>query len=259
MRALALLAALAACTRTPPPTPPVGNVATVAPPLVIDADTPLGWLALGTVRSSDGTWLPVSPQVGAITLTDDPLPPRVTVIPSTGPAELLTLGESFPLKYGCDNNELGVRPLAGPRIAPGPAWILPPDSTWRPTSLAIARTHADPTRRTHAAGRLVFELTRKANARANLVITRDGVKVFDRMYERAEMDGAQNAGPIDLGEWTPGMPEPIAAWALSPSGPELVVLLVPGYEGVNLSAYLVEDTAARPIEGMELYLYQCAF
>lgn len=258
-RSLALLAVIGACTRTPLPTPPVGNVASTAPPLSIGPDTPLGWLALGTVRASDGGWLPVSPLVGAITLTDDPLPPRVTVVPSSGSAEQLTLGEAFPLKYGCDNNELGVRPLAGPRIAPGPAWILPPDASWRPTALAISRTHADPARRTHAAGRLVFDLVRKDSSRAQLVITRDGTKVLDSIFERAEMDGANTTGPVDLGETTPGLPEPVAAWAFSPSGPELVVLLVPGYEGVNLSTYLVEDSGARPIEGMALYLYQCAF
>jgi hypothetical protein len=254
----ALLALSAACTRTPPPKP-VGNVATTAPPLAIDADTPLGWLALGTVRAPDGSWIPVSAQVGAITLTDDPLPPRVTVIPSSGPAELLTVGEAFPLHYGCDNNELGVRPLAGPRIAPGPAWILPPDVAWRPTSLALSRTHADPTRRAHAAGRLVFELTRTDSSHASLAITRDGTPVLTSVFARAEMDGANNTGPVDLTEQAPGMPEPIAAWSFSPSGPELVVLLVPGYEGVNLTTYLVEQQSARAIEGMEQYLYQCAF
>lgn len=258
MRPLALLVFLAACPGAPSK-PPVQNTVAVAAPITIDADTPLGWLALGTVRPADThAWLPVSSQVGAITLTDDPLPPRVTVIPSSGPAELLTLGESFPLRYGCENNELGVRPLAGPRIAPGPAWILPPSSPWRPSALALARTHADPTRRVHAAGRLVFELVRRGNTRAALLITRDGTRVFESVFERGDMDGAPT-GPIDLGEWTPGMPEPVAAWAFSPSGPELVVLLVPGFEGVALQAYLVEASSARRIEDMELYLYQCAF
>jgi len=257
VRFLALLACVAACSRTPP-APPVHNVATTAPPVAITSDTPLGWLALGTVRASDGGWLPVSAQIGAITLTDDPLPARVTVIPSTGPAELLTPGDALPLKYGCDNNELGVRPLGGPRIAPGPAWILPADAPWRPIPLALARTHADPTRRAHTAGRLAFDLTRRGNARATLVITREAAPVFESTFERGEMDGAPTSA-IDLTEQTPGMPEPVAAWSFSPSGPELVVLLVPGFEGVALQTYLVEQSSARRIEDMELYLYQCAF
>jgi hypothetical protein len=257
----ALLLALtcaAACTRKPPP-PPVHNVVTVAPPIAIAPDAPLGWLALGTVRAADsGSWLPASALVGAITLTDDALPARVTVIPASGPAELLTPGEAFPLPYGCDNNQLGVRPLSGPRIAPGPAWILPPSSSWRPTPLAITRTRSDPTRRAHAAGPLAFDLVRRGNARAALVITRESAPVFESVFERGEMDGAPTS-PIDLTEQTPGMPEPVAAWGLSPSGPELVVLLVPGFEGVALQTYLVEQASTRRIEDMELYLYQCAF
>ena len=258
-RVALLLSGIAACS-SPPAKPPVQNTVTVSPPITIAADTPLGWLALGTVRTADDTqpWLPVSAQVGAITLTDDALPPRVTVIPSSGPAEQLTPGSSFPLRYGCENNELGVRPLSGPRITPGPAWILPPGAPWRPTSLALSRTHADPTRRAHIAGPLAFELVRRDNARAALTITRGGTQVLDSTFERGEMDGAPTTA-IDLTEWTPGMPEPLAAWALSPSGPELVVLLVPGFEGVALQSYLVEHSSARRLEDMELYLYRCAF
>src|SRR5213075_3481222 len=134
------------------------------------------------------------------------------------------------------------RPLAGPRIAPGPAWILPPDAppSWRPSALSLSKTHADPTHRAHAAGRLAFDVTRTNPSHAKLAITRDGAIVFEATYERGEMDGAANTGPVDLGEWTPGMPEPVAAWTFSPSGPELVVLLVPGFEGVTLTTYLVQ-------------------
>ena len=57
----------------------------------------------------------------------------------------------------------------------------------------------------------------------------------------------------------PGHAEPLAVWSLSPSGPFLVVMLLPGYEGVTLQPMFVEDTSTRVLEGMEVYLYSCAF
>jgi hypothetical protein len=254
-------ALVGACSHPTPPAPPPGNVATVGPSVTLDPGQALGWIGLGTLRATDNSWIPVSTQVGALTLTDDPLPPRVTVIPRTGAAQLLSVGDSIPIKYGCDNNALGVRPLSGVRIASGPAWILPPDAppAWRPAALALTTPQRDPTHRSHVASTLVFDLVRRDPSHAMLTVTRDGTKVFDSVYERSEMDGADLSAALDLAETVPGIPEPIAGWSFAPAGPFLVVLLVPGYEGVTLQPLLIEETSARVVEGMEVYLYSCAF
>jgi hypothetical protein len=255
-----LVALVAACGH-PAATPVPHNASTTGPSVHVDRDEPLGWLALGTLPTSDGSWIPVSDQVGALTLTDDPLPQRVTVIGSRGAPEQLTVGASIPLKYGCDNNELGVRPLGGVRLPPGPAWMLPPTapSDWHPAAIAVHSTHADPNHHAWVAGWLAFELWRHDSTHADLVITRDGRKVYEQTSERAEMDGADHTGPLDLAESVPGIPEPIAAWSFSPAGPFLVVMLVPGYEGVTLKAFVIDEATTRVVEGMELYLYACAF
>jgi hypothetical protein len=258
---LLAIALLGACSHRSPPAQPPGNVATIGPSVQLERDQALGWIGLGTLRATDNSWIPVSTQVGALTLTDDPLPPRVTVVPRTGAAQLLSVGSSIPLPYGCDNNQLGVRPLTGVRIAAGPAWILPPDAPtdWRPAPLTFTTPQRDPTHRSHVASTLVFDLVRRDSSRATLTITRDGVKVFDSVYERAEMDGADLSAALDLAETVPGIPEPVAGWSFAPAGPFLVVLLVPGYEGVTLQPVLIEESSARVVEGMEIYLYSCAF
>ena len=255
------IALLGACSHPSPPAQPPGNTATAGRAIQLERDQPLGWIGLGTLRATDNSWIPVSTQVGALTLTDDPLPPRVTVVPRTGAAQLLSVGNSIPLAYGCDNNQLGVRPLSGVRIAAGPAWILPPDAPpdWRPAPLVLTTPQREATHRSHVASTLVFDLVRRDPSHAALTITRDGTKVFDSVYERSVMDGADLPAALDLAETVPGIPEPIAGWSFAPAGPFLVVLLVPGYEGVTLQPILIEETSARVVEGMEIYLYSCAF
>ncbi|MBL0213346.1 MAG: hypothetical protein IPQ07_05655 [Myxococcales bacterium] len=256
----ALATVVGACGHPAPVGVPT-NVATTGPAIHLERGEPLGWIAIGTLPANDSSWIPVSADLGVITITDDPLPPRVTVIGARGGAEQLTVGASVPLKYGCDDNQLGVHPLTGVRLPPGPAWILPTPMppAWRPTALPVRSTHGDPTLRAHIAGSLVFEMRRHGSSHANLVITHDGRKAFEATYERSEMDGADTTGPIDLTETVPGIPEPIAAWSLSPAGPFLVVMLHPGYEGVTLQPMLVEDNSARVLEDMAVYLYSCAF
>lgn len=258
---LLAVALASACSHRSAPAQPPGNVAIVGASVQLEPTQALGWIGLGTLRATDNSWIPVSTQIGALTLTDDPLPPRVTVVPRSGAAQLLSVGNSIPLPYGCDNNQLGVRPLSGVRIAAGPAWILPPDAPpdWRPGALALTTPQRDPTHRSHVASTLVFDLVRRDPSHATLTITRDGTKVFDSVYERAVMDGADLSAALDLAETVPGIPEPVAAWSFAPAGPFLVVLLVPGYEGVTLQPILIEDTSARLVEGMEIYLYSCAF
>jgi hypothetical protein len=256
-----VLVTAAACSQPAAPSVPPRNVAAAGAVVKIARDEPLGWLGLGLHRTRDnGSWIPAAAQFGAMTLTDDPLPPKVTVIGVSGPAQLLTVAASVALKYGCDENSLGVHPLSGPRLPPGPAWVLPPTAppSWAPAAVAVRSTHADPTRHSYAAGALTFELTRRSDVRGRLQIFRDGRQLHDAPFERAEMDGADTA-PIDLGEGGPGIPQPIAAWSFAPAGPFLVVMLHPGYEGVTLEPMLVEDSGTRVLEEMSMYLYSCAF
>ena len=259
-RIFALVAA-AACGQPAPPAVPPRNVATPSAVVKIARDEPLGWLGLGLQRTRDnGSWIPAASQFGAMTLTDDPLPPKVSVIGVSGPVQTLTVAESVALKYGCDENTLGVHPLAGPRLPPGAAWVLPPSAppTWTPVAISVSSTHADPTRHRYTAGSLALELTRKSDTRGRLQIFHDGRQVHDASFERPEMDGADTAA-IDLGEGGPGIPQPIAVWSIAPAGPFLVVMLHPGYEGVTLEPLLVEDTRTRVLEEMSMYLYSCAF
>ena len=259
-RILALVTA-AACGQSAAPVVPPGNVATPGAIVKIARDEPLGWLGLGLTRARDnGSWLPAAAQFGAMTLTDDPLPLKVSVIGVSGSLQILTVAESVAIKYGCDENTLGVHPLAGPRLPPGPAWVLPPGAppSWTPAAVAVHSTHADPTRHSYTAGSLAFELTRKTDVRGRLQIFHDGRQLHDASFERPEMDGADTA-PIDLGEGGPGIPQPIAVWSIAPAGPFLVVMLHPGYEGVTLEPILVEDSGTRVLEEMSMYLYSCAF
>ncbi len=257
---LALVTATACGPPAAPAVPP-RNVAAPGVVVKIERGEPLGWLGLGLHRTRDnGSWIPAASQFGALTLTDDPLPTKVTVIGVSGPPQVLTVAESVAIKYGCDENTLGVHPLAGPRLPPGAAWVLPPSAppSWTPAAVAVQSTHADPARHSYTAGALAFELTRKGDMRGRLQIFHDGNQVYDASFERPEMDGADPA-PIDLGEGGPGIPQPIAVWSIAPAGPFLVVMLHPGYEGVTLEPVLVADSETRVLEDMSMYLYACAF
>lgn len=257
---LALLAATACGKPTAPASPP-GNRVAPGVALTIARTEPLGWLGLGLERTRDAhPWLPSSAQLGAVTLTDDTLPPKLTVIGVSGPAQILTVGPSVSLKYGCDDNSLGVQPLTGPRLPPGPAWVLPPTApkAWTPAALEVRSTQADVAHHGYVAGPLTFELVRTSNTSGRLQIFREGTPVHEVPFERSEMDGADPA-PIDLAKGGPGVPAPIAVWSVAPAGPFLVVLLRPGYEGVTLQPLLVETASARVLEDMTMYLYSCAF
>lgn len=256
-----LLVLVAACNRPAAPPPPVGNSVAPGVAVTIGREEPLGWLGLGlALPNQSASWIPESAQFGALTLTDDPLPAKVTVIGRSGPAQLLALAPSVALKYGCDENTLGVHPLLGPRLPPGAAWVLPPSApaSWSPAALDLRSTHADPARHSYVAGPLSIEVTRISDATGRLQILRDGQPVHDASFERPDMDGYAPP-PLDVSEQSPGVPEPIAAWSIAPAGPFLVVILQPGMEGVTLQPMLVEARGTRMLEDMSIYLYRCAF
>jgi hypothetical protein len=163
--------------------------------------------------------------------------------------------------YGCENNGLDVLPFSGAGSVPGPVWLLPPEApeTWRPEALDIApRVAATELRRRDTIGPLSLELERTAAARGTLTILRAGRALHTLPFERAAMKGAP-AALLDLRYPGVGIPDPIAAWSIAEDGPILLVLRVPGYEGLTLQPILVEDTGARALEAMQVYLYRCAF
>lgn len=261
IRSLACLALAASCHRAPPGDPVPHNHAPAGTPLEVSSAEPLGWLAIATQPTSDNSWIPVSDRIGAFTLTDDPLPPHVTVLGARGTSAQLAVGPSVPLRYGCDNNALGVHPLSGTRLPPGPAWIVPPTAppSWQPAAIAVSRTRGDSMQRSYVAGSLVVTLARKSTSSATFTITHDGREVYNTTVQRAEMDGADPRLPIDLAGTTPGIPDLAAVWSLSPAGPYLLAFLVPGYEGITISAMLVDAHKTRALDDMSVYLYACAF
>jgi len=245
--------ALGACSTPAPPAP--RNVAAPSATLRLAASAPLGSLALAPATTHDG-WIPVATASAVAPGSSVPAGTSVTAI-GTGAAVQLTAGPATRLPYGCDNNQIDVVPLAGPRIAPGVVWLLPAGAAWTPTALPITSSRT-PAASQFTIGPLTLDLRRRDAVRGTLTITRAGRAIYTAPFERGAMEGA-DASPIDLTEDGPGIPQPVAAWALAPRGPVLVVLLQPGYEGVTLAPVLVEVDAAREVEAMSLYLYRCAF
>ncbi len=224
---------------------------------------PLGWLALATATTDakDEGFGPTNNDHPLVTtVARGELPASVSAIGPAGAMQTFITGAATEVLYGCDGNKLGVTALAGPRLTPGAAWILPParPTSWQPTALAITTKAKSPAQHSYAIGPLALELVRTADLKGTLTIQRDGRAVHTAPFERQLMDGAE-PGPIDLAEGGPGIPEPIAAWSIADNGPILLVLTQPGYEGMTLRPVLVEATSARAIEAMETYLYSCAF
>ena len=268
MRRLFAMVLIAACHRPPAAPPAPSNAVASSPTVTLAVNQPLGWIALATTPAPvDDSWLPVSAQLGVVIAAPaDTLPARVTAIDVRGATTSLVPGAPTRLPYGCDNNALEVRPLeaAGAtraRLAPGPVWLLPPAApvTWEPAAVPVRSTHADPTRRSYAAGPLAFELSRSPDpTRGRFQIFRAGRQVHEAPITHGEMEGA-DAGPLDLSRGGPGIPAPVGVWSLSPSGPFLVALLHPGYEGVTLSALVVDATTTTVRDDLVTYLYACAF
>ena len=261
MRTWWITLALLACSA---PREPLTNTATAGSSLRIGPTEPLGWLGLATATKNGDTvprHAPVSPSHPLITLAErDALPASVAAIATTGGVEQFTTGARAKVPYGCDDHTLEVTAFTGPRLTPGVVWLLPPTrpTNWQPAPVAITSRIATPAQRTYAIGPLALDLTRTSDLRGTLTISRDGKPIHTAPFERHLMEGADTA-PLSLVEGGPGIPEPVAAWAIADSGPIMLVLTQPGYEGTTLRPILVEATSARVIEAMEMYLYSCAF
>ncbi len=261
MRTWWITLAFLACSA---PREPLTNTASTGTAIRIAPTEPLGWLGLAPA-AKDGTILPRHVPVSAahplVTLGErDAYPASVDAIATTGGLQKFTLGPSAEVPYGCDEHKLEVTTFTGPRLTPGAVWLLPPSrpTSWQPAPLSIASRTATAAQRTYAIGPLTLDLVRTADLRGTLTIRRDGTPIHTAPFERHLMEGA-DPGPLDLVEGGPGIPEPVAAWAIAEGGPILLVLTQPGYEGTTLRPVLVEASSARAIEAMEIYLYSCAF
>jgi hypothetical protein len=260
---LAALLPLAACGAPPAALPQ--NTAPAGPRVTIAPDEQLGWIGLAPIEKRGVIeWLPAADVAVLLPQPATEIFPRTTLlaIDSTGRRSRVLSGTPVRVPYGCDNNQLDVVPFGGPRLVPGLVWLLPevPPETWDPDALAIASPAAAATavRRRDTVGPLSLELERTDDTRGTLTILRGGRALLTLPIERAVMEGAPTI-PLDLRYPGVGIPEPLAAWSVAEGGPILLVLSVPGYEGMNLQPILVEDAGARVLESMQEYLYRCAF
>jgi hypothetical protein len=236
--------------------------------IVVDAGTPTGWIAIvpSPVPVEEPWWLPETAAVAALVTADaEPAPSgTVRVLPGDGgDAVDLAVGAATTIPYGCDNNQLKVLPLGGggKALAPGVAWVLPPTPpvNWMPHGVRVSRMRAE-------AGAAEWTI----DGGVTIAITRDpgdGLKgvmtttigpseVARAPVEKSLMEGGDD-GPMDLSSWTPGIPEPLAAWSIGVNGPTFVAFLHPGYEGVTLRLAIVGHSGVRDVA--TTYLYSCAF
>ena len=262
-----MLLLLLACSS--PREHPPSNVAAPTAVRVRPTD-PLGAIGLATAPGPGPTEAPIAIVSRAhpvvVPGTERTLPASVAAIGARGGVVRFTAGAPARVPFGCDDHQLDVLPLAGPRLPPGPVWILPPapPPTWAPAPLAITATTTSTTARGYAVGPLTVELVRDRDpSRGTLTIARAGRPIYSAPFERVLMDGAEPAmATLDLAEPGPGIPAPIAAWSIAagaPNGPILLVLLRPSWEGYALEAVLVDAASAAPINALSTYLYSCAF
>lgn len=251
-----------ACSSPAAPAAPPRNVSstTTIPP-------DLGSLVIVTAPARTDTTPRFVPITTRWPLVDPALrmPPNtpMQVIDGRGTRGSFTSAEPTKIDYGCDGNQLAVTPLVGPtKLEPGVAWALH-DAAVRPTGRLPIINAAD--------AKLVYGL-----GTLTVTVERDRVKrdrglvrfvVGDREvgaigFVRTLMDGADpSLATIDLRTGGPSVPIVLAAWSIDGSGnaPYLVAIERPGWEGTSLEAWLVEASAAKQIEAMTAYLYQCAF
>jgi hypothetical protein len=244
--------------------PPHNGAREATSPLTIAPDQPLGWIAIAPrAARAPGDWIPAGPQAAVLPMPSEGIAAGTTLsaIDTAGRVTRVTADGAAKVPYGCDSNQLDVVAFTGDRSAPGPVWLLPPAApeAWQPHALAIVSpVSAVEDRRRDTVGPLTLELARSDATHGTLAIMREGRAVHKLAIERAAIEGA-DAGPLDLSQPGVAIPVPVAAWSLVDGGPILLVLLVPSYEGIHLTALLVEAGAARELPALAVYLYRCAF
>ncbi|HWO25448.1 MAG TPA: hypothetical protein VNO30_42205 [Kofleriaceae bacterium] len=260
---LVAVVVVAACG-SQPAGPPQNVTSGAGAYVAVAPDQPLGRIGIAPLRAPDaGDWLPAGAQAVLVPLPAEGLAPgaALSAIDSAGRTARVTAGAPAKVPYGCDGNQLDVLPFTGGELAPGPVWLLPPGApaAWSPRALAIASPGAaTEAQRRYTVGPLSLELARTDRARGTLAIVRGGRALHQIAIERGEMEGAEPT-PLDIRSSGVAIPEPVGAWSLAEEGPFLLILRVPSYEGVNVTAILVEDAGARELPELAIYLYRCAF
>jgi hypothetical protein len=261
--ALWLLAAAACGSRASAPSQ---NVAEPARPRVtISPDQALGWIGVAPLPARDvGNWIPAGPQAALVVMPAEGIAAgaALSAIDTAGRIARVTAAGPAKVPYGCDNQQLDVLALTGPRLAPGPVWLLPPaaPASWAPKRLVIVSPAEPATEasRRDTAGPLSLSLSRIDDTHGTLAIARDGRVLHTLAFERGAMESAEPS-PLDFRELGIAIPVPAAAWSIAEGGPILLVLLVPSFEGTSLKPILVQEGGTRELPEMESYLYQCAF
>ncbi len=262
-----LLALLIACGDKSTTGPaPIRNTATSGPTDALPADDAMGELALVPVPSRDTeTWLPVGTGpvlVEGVLREGKGPPPSWLAVDTAGTETKLSYGKTAQLPYGCDSNAMTVNQLEGDagKLRPGLLWLRPvARAAWTPKAAAIRNgDKVTPARRDLVIGPARVEVVRTADKQGVVTIVRDGRMVHQMTFERSDMEGADNATPINLVEGGPGVPVPEAAWTF---GSDLLVIVfkVPGYEGLSFKTLVVNAQAGRAVDSMAMYLYHCAF
>lgn len=263
-RVASLLVIAAACSSRPPAASQ--NIAEPARPRVtIAPDQALGWIGVAPLPArNDQRWIPAGPQAVLVVMPAEGIAAGATLlaIDTAGRSARVTAAGPAKVPYGCEDHQLDVLAFTGPRLAPGPVWLLPPAAPppWAPKPLAIASpaTPATEAGRRDSVGPLALELARTDDTHGTLEITRDGRVLHTHAFERGAMESA-DPSPLDFREGGVAIPVPVAAWSIAEGGPILLVLHVPSFEGSSLLPILVQEGGSREVPEMGAYLYQCAY
>lgn len=264
MKLVALGVVIAACGE--PSTPPVRNAAATPSIVPLPADDTLGILGVAPARDRDlGSWLPAgaTPFLVEAALREGKGPPPSWLATDTaGARATLAYGAATKIQYGCDGNQLTVTALDGDgaELRPGLLWLRPvggPAAIVKPLAIAD-RGKPAAARRAYTIGPVTLELVRIAPKLGKVSFAWHGKPVHALDIERHDMEGADNAVPMDFVDGGVAVPVPEAAWELDGSV-ALIALRVPSYEGTALRAVVVNADTGREVEPMGIYLYQCAF
>ncbi len=261
-----------ACTgATPPGTPPLPHEAASlgwAPSLVVPPSQLVGWIGVTTAPGHDHAgpgWIAVDRDAVAVLPADRiEIAPDVEVlaVPATGDPVRLRSGPVRTIRYGCDGGTLEVQPFErGGGLPLGAVWLIPTPlpERWQPAPIQVRAIERSTERRRWQIGSLEVVTTRLDEHHAELAI-RAGDRTLHVVPVAAAHTTGADDGPLDLAaDHRPGVPIPVAAFAIAPDGPALIILAHPGFEGMTLAPLLVSAERAEEVDAMRLYLYHCAF
>lgn len=266
MKYVVLAAWLAGCGEPSAVSAPVQNTAPAVLAAALPSDAALGELGIApSAKRDQGSWLPSGPgpfMVEAALREGKGPPPTWIAIDTAGTEARLTYGDTTKVPYGCDGNQMTVSQLSGDgsKLKPGLLWLRPVESAaMAPKSVAIVNgARVTAARRDLTIGPVVVELVRTDPKLGVANFAWRGKRVHQMKIERHDMDGADNAVPMDFVEGGVAVPVAEAAWTIGDDA-VVIVLRVAGYEGTSFKTVVVNGETGRVVETMGMYLYQCAF